>query len=108
LRLTASQRGLSVRGSIDVSTAGAGGRLEVALFAARASLAAVRHPAGVRVGRLLRTSVHAGILTFATPLSSRARAALRRRHRLALSVQIVLTPIAGTPASMTRSVMLRG
>jgi plastocyanin len=108
LALAASQRGPSVHGSIDVSAAGTGGRLEVALFAAGASLAAVHHPAGVRVGRLVRSSVHAGIVSFTTPLSARARTALHRHHRLSLTVQIVLTPLAGAPARVTRSVVVRG
>jgi plastocyanin len=108
LRLVAAQHGQSVHGSIDVSSAGAGGRLEVALFAPRASLAIVHHPAGVRVGRLLRSAVRAGVVSFATPLTARGRAALRRRHRLGLNVQIVLTPLVGAPANVTRSVVLRG
>jgi hypothetical protein len=108
LTLAAAQHGSSVHGSLHVSSAGAGGKLEVALFAPGASLAAVHHPAGVRVGRLLRSAVHAGIVSFATPLSARARTALRRHHRLGLTVQIVLTPLAGAPARVTRSVVLRG
>jgi plastocyanin len=112
LRLPTSQRGASVHGSIEVSSAGAGGRLEVALFAPGASLAAVRlaaaHPAGVRVGRLVRSAVHAGVVAFTVPLNVRARTALHRRHRLRVTVQIVLTPVAGAPASVTRSVVLHG
>jgi len=108
LTLAASQHGSSVHGSIDVSSAGAGGKLEVAVFAPGASLAVVRHPAGVRVGRLLRSAVRAGVVSFTAPLSARARTALHRHHRLGLTVQIVLTPLAGAPASMTRSVVLRG
>ncbi|MGA8364186.1 MAG: plastocyanin/azurin family copper-binding protein [Solirubrobacteraceae bacterium] len=108
LTLAASQHGSSVHGSIEVSAAGAGGRLEVALFAPGASLAAAHRPSGVRVGRLLRSAVHAGVVSFATPLSVRARTALRRHHRLALTVQIVLTPLTGASASVIRSMVLRG
>jgi plastocyanin len=108
LRLAAAQRGSSVHGSIDIASAGGKGRLEVALFARSASLAAVHHPAGVRVGRLTRSPVRAGVLSFTVPLSARARGALHRHHRLALTAQIVLTPVAGAPASVTRSVTLRG
>jgi plastocyanin len=108
LSVRAAQHGPSVHGSLDVSPSEAGSRLEVALFAARASLAAIHHPAGVRVGRLVRSVAHAGVLSFITPLSSRARTALHRHHRLGLTVQIVLTPSAGVPTSMTRSVVLRG
>lgn len=108
LKLAASQHGSSVHGSIDVSPAGAGGRLEVALFAPGASLAAAHHPSGVRVGSLLRSAIRAGVVPFTTPLSARARTALRRHHRLALTVQIVLTPLAGASTSVMRSVVLRG
>lgn len=109
LRLAASQHGSSVRGSIEIAPAGAGGRLEVALFARGASLATAHRPAGVRVGRLVRSSVHAGVLSFTVPLSSaRARSALRRHRRLGLVVQIVLTPAAGAAASVTKNVVLRG
>lgn len=108
LRLAAVQHSPSVHGSIDIASGGAGGKLEVALFARGASLAAVHRPAGVRVGRLLRSSVRAGVVSFTTLLNARGRAALHRRHRLALTVQIVLTPVAGAPASVTRSVVLRG
>ena len=108
LRLPASEHGASVHGSIEVSVAGAGGKLEVALFAPGASLAGARHPAGTRVGRLLRSAVHAGAVAFIVPLSTRARTALHRYHRLALTVQVVLTPLTSASASVTRSVVFRG
>ena len=108
LTLAGTQHGPSVHGSIGVSSAGTGGRLEVALFAPGASLAAVHHPAGIRVGRLLRSAVRAGVVSFTAPLSVRARTALHRHHHLGLTVQIVLTPIVGVPVSVTRSVVLRG
>jgi len=107
LRLAALQRGAAVRGSIDISAAGTGGALEVAVFAPGASLAGAHHPVGVRVGRLRRASVRAGVVSFAVALSARARAALHRHHRLGLTVQIVLTPVAGAPARVRRGVVLR-
>ncbi len=106
LRLASSQHGPAVHGSIDVSAAGAGGKLEVALFAPGASLGGARHPARVRVGRLLRSVVHAGATAFIVPLGARARAALHRHHRLALTVQIALTPLSGAVARVSRSVVL--
>jgi plastocyanin len=105
--LRATQHGSSVRGSLDVSQAGAGGRLEVDLLAKSASLAAVHHPGPVRVGRLVRASVSAGKVSFSVALTARAKSALRRHHRLALTVKITLTPVHGTTASVTRSVTLR-
>ena len=67
LKLAGSQRGSAVHGSIKVSRAGAGGRLEVGLFAAGASLAKAGHPAQVRVGRLVRSSLKAGSVSFSCP-----------------------------------------
>jgi plastocyanin len=97
-----TQRGPSVHGSLAVSAAGAGGRLSVELLARRASLASAP---GVQVGRTLR-SVSAGRVRFAVALDARARRALKRAHRLALSVRITLTPLHGAPLTLTRAVVL--
>jgi plastocyanin len=104
--LRANQRGSSVRGSLDVSQAGAGGRLEVDLLAAGASLARATHAKRVIVGRLVRASVPAGRVRFAVALSAPGRRALRRRRRLALTVKITLTPTAAAAAVVRRTVML--
>ena len=106
--LRSSQRGGTVRGSLVVSQAGAGGRLEVDLFANSASLATARHSTRVRVGRLVRNSVSAGKVPFAVSLTPRARKALKRHHRLALTVKITLTPLHGTPFILTRVVIVHG
>jgi hypothetical protein len=104
--LPPSQRGKSVHGSVEVSQAGVGGRLEVGLSAGSASLARARHPAQVRVGRLVRSLLHAGSLSFAVPLSAKARRALERHRRLALSVKVTLLPAHGSAVGVTRSVVL--
>jgi plastocyanin len=104
--LRASQRGFSVRGSLDVSPSAAGGHLEVDLLAKSASLANARHSGNVRVGRLVRTPVSAGRLSFSVQLTDRAKHALTRRHRLALTVKITLTPTKGMAVTVTRSVEL--
>ena len=106
--LRSSQPGGTVRGSLEVSQAGAGGRLEVDLFANSGSLAATRHSTRVRVGRLVRNSVSAGKVPFAVGLTPRARKALKRHHRLALTVKITLTPLHGTPFNLTRVVIEHG
>jgi len=106
LRLASSQHGSAVHGAIDVSSAGARGRLEVALFASGASLAAGHHPSRARIGRYVRASVHAGIVAFDVGLTARARAALHRRARLSVGVRVVLTPAAGAPGVITRNVVL--
>ncbi len=106
LVLARSQRGATVHGSIEVSQAGSGGRLEVGLFAARASLARVGHSERVRVGRLVRSSLKAGGVSFSVPLSARGRAALRRHRRLALTVKVTLTPLHGAAVTVTRRVVV--
>ena len=106
LKLARSQRGSAVRGSLEVSQAGAGGRLEVGLFAARASLAKAGHPAQVRVGQLVRSSLKAGSVSFSVSLSAKGKAALRRHRRLALTVKVTLTPQHGAAVTVTRNVVL--
>ncbi|HZL48828.1 MAG TPA: hypothetical protein VFC30_07425 [Solirubrobacteraceae bacterium] len=106
LKLAVSQRGSTVRGSIKVSQAGSGGRLEVGLFAAGASLAKAGHRAQTRIGLLLRSSLKAGSVPFSVPLNAKGKSALRRHRRLALTVRIVLTPVHGAAVSVTRGVVL--
>ncbi|HEY5195281.1 MAG TPA: hypothetical protein VIJ39_15610 [Solirubrobacteraceae bacterium] len=106
LKLAGSQRGSTVHGSIKVSQAGSGGRLEVGLFAAGASLAKAGHPVPVRVGRLVRSSLSAGSVSFSVPLDAKGRQALRRHRRLALSVKITLTPVHGAAVTISRVVIV--
>jgi plastocyanin len=106
--LRSSQHGSTVRGSLEISQSGAAGRLEVDLLAKNASLARAGHSKPVRVGRLVRASVSAGRVSFSVKLDARARRALMRHHRLALTVKITLTPLQGEPVTVTRSVVLRG
>lgn len=107
LKLAGSQRGSTVHGSIKVSQAGTGGRLEVGLFAAGASLLTkAGHSGQVRVGRLVRSSLTAGSVSFSVPLSAKGKAALRHRRRLALTVKITLTPAHGAAVTVTRGVVV--
>jgi plastocyanin len=106
LKLAAVQHGSSVRGSVEISQAGVGGRLEVDLLASGASLVKAGHPAQARVGRLVRFSLHAGKLTFALPLSAKGKAALRHHHKLALTVKLTLTPQHGAAVTVTRDVVV--
>ncbi|MFI4993627.1 MAG: plastocyanin/azurin family copper-binding protein [Solirubrobacterales bacterium] len=103
--LRSSQHGSSVHGSVEVSKAGVGGRLEVDLLAKSASLAKAKRSTQVRVGRLVRSSLYAGSVSFAVTLDAKARRALKRHHRLALTVKIVLTPVTGAPVTVNRSVV---
>jgi plastocyanin len=106
LKLAASQHGRSVRGSLAVSQAGAHGSLQVDLLARSASLARAGHSAQVRVGRTVRSALPSGTVRFSVPLNRRARSALKRKGRLALSVKVVLKPVAASPVSITRAVVL--
>lgn len=106
LKIAKSQRGRSVKGSIDLSKAAAGDSLEIDLFAQSASLARAKRPrAAVRVGRLIRRSLSAGKLTFSVKLNVRAQRAIERHHRLALTVRAVITPAGGEALTIIRSVV---
>jgi hypothetical protein len=103
LTIHSSQRGTIVKGSLQVSTADAGDRLEVDLLATAASLAKAGRTAQV-VGRFVSASVRAGRQSFSMKLDPRARQALKRHHRLALKVKITLTPAYGAAMSITKPV----
>ena len=76
------------------------------LLARRAALAA--HGRGLtRVGRLVRSSLAAGTVTFRVTLDARAVHALHAHRRLALTVRIVLTPPGGQPFTVVRGLLLR-
>jgi plastocyanin len=105
--LARSQRGKAVHGSLDVPAADAGGRLEVDLLAKRAALAATSGSSAVRVGRLVRSSLRAGRLSFTVTLDAKARSRLSHRRRLVLIVRVVLTPPHGPPSVTSRNVLLR-
>jgi plastocyanin len=105
LRIAKSQRGGAVRGSVAISKAGAGGRLEVDLLAANALLAASRHHAPARVGRLVRSPLPSGKVSFTVVLSKRAREALKRHHELSLTVKVKLEFPKSKPVNATRTVI---
>jgi hypothetical protein len=106
IELARAQHGSSVRGSVKVSQAGVGGRLEVDLLASGASRAKAGHSPQVRVGRLVRSSLYAGTTSFTVPLNAKGKAVLRRHRRLALTVKITLTPLHGVAVTVTRGVVL--
>jgi hypothetical protein len=106
LELAGSQHGSTVRGSIKVSQAGSGGRLEVSLFATDASLAKAGHSEQVRVGRLVRSPLKTGSVSFSVPLTAKGKAALHRHQRLALTAKITLTPQHGVAVTLTRVVVM--
>jgi plastocyanin len=107
VQVRSRQRGRVVRGSVDVSSAGAGGRLEADLLLARRAARAGATTSSPRVGRIVRSAVGAGTVTFGVPLNASGRRALARAGRLALVVEITLTPRAGSAVSVGRHVLLR-
>jgi plastocyanin len=107
VRLAGGPHARFVRGSLVVSTAAAGGRLEVDLLARRAALALAGGRSLARVGRLVRTALPAGALGFRVGLDRAALAALHAHRRLALTVRIVLTPPRGASVAVSRSLLLR-
>jgi hypothetical protein len=78
----------------------------VDLLAKVASLSRTPRSGAVRVGRLVRGPVSAGRLSFSVQLTLRAKHALARRRRLALSVKITFTPPNGIAVTVTRSVVV--
>jgi plastocyanin len=106
LKISKSQHGTTVRGSIALSQAGAGGSLEVVLLARRASLLGAGHRGTMRVGRLLRYGVGSGRVSFAVSLTRLARRALRDRPTLSVTVRVVVTPPKGKQVELQRGVML--
>ncbi len=104
-RISSSQRGGTVKGSLEISKAGVGDRLEVDLIATTASLAKAGHTTQV-VGRFVSASVSAGRRSFSVKLNTKATRVLNRRHHLALKVKITLTPVYGEKTSVSRSVTL--
>jgi hypothetical protein len=96
-----------VHGTVQIPAADGGARLEVELLAQGASLAKVKRSSSSRVGRLVRSSAPAGMVSFTVALDAQAKRALRQHHKLALTVKIVLTPKHGAAMTLKRSVVVR-
>jgi hypothetical protein len=107
VRLAPVQHGRAVHGSVEVSHAGAGGRLEVQLLARRAALVSAGRSAQAQVGRVARATLASGTGSFTVALDAKAARALRIHRRLALNVRIAVTPVDGSAVVLTRSVLLR-
>jgi hypothetical protein len=105
LRLARNQAGTSVLGSIALSPASAGGKLEVLLLAKGGRTMAARR-ASTRVGRLLRSPLEAGRLAFAVPLDGRARRTLSSREKLPLIVQVTVRAPGQAALTLKRGVIL--
>ena len=97
VKLASTPHGGVVHGSVVVSPVGSGGKLQIELLSKSAAAA---------VGKLVRSSLRAGKLTFVLSLSAKGRAALRRHRRLALTVKITLTPLHGAAVTVTRGIVV--
>ncbi|HEY4810931.1 MAG TPA: hypothetical protein VIH71_07735 [Solirubrobacteraceae bacterium] len=102
-----AQHGDAVHGTVQIPAADGGARLEVEVLTRGASLASVKRPSSTRVGRLVRSSAPAGKVSFTVALDAAAKSVLRHKHKLALTVKIVLTPKHGAALTITRSLALR-
>jgi hypothetical protein len=97
VKLASSPHGGVVHGALVVSSVGSGGELQIELLTKGVAAA---------VGKLVRSSLRVGKLTFALSLSAKGRAALRRHRRLALTVKVTLTPLHGAAVTVTRGVVV--
>ena len=66
-----------------------------------------RNSRQVRVGRLVRASLPAGVVPFAVALDGAAIGALERHGRLALTVKLRLTPVSAPAVTAIRKLLLR-
>jgi plastocyanin len=103
IRLLASQQGSTVHGSVQIAETGS--HLEIELLAPSASIAS-RATAAVVIGRLVKANVHAGRFPFNLAPTGRAKHALARRGRLALTVKIILVPPRASKLTRTVTVTL--
>ena len=95
----AGGRHARVTGSVQVLGPGAGGRLKIELESKGESRAVA--------GRTALASVPAGTVPFSVALNAHAKRALRRSHRLVLTVWIELIPLSGAPVTVARRLVLR-
>lgn len=102
LTLASSQKGGSVHGTVSVTEGGS--TLTVDLLAPGASLARAKGGATASAGHLVRRSVGPGRVSFTVPLNAKARKALRRHRRLALTVKVRVTGPGGQTGTRTTHV----
>lgn len=100
-----TQRGTTVRGSVRLSAAARGGRLELDLRASPKSLGR-RGSGTVRVGQLIKPNLTPGTVRFAVALGPAARRAELGAGRLTVSLELIVTPPGRAPVSVARRVRL--
>ena len=103
VKVAQRQSGVVVRGS--VTTPAGPSAIAVTALVAKSALASRARL--VKVGALRKHSAGTGRTSFALRVNRTARRALHRRHRLAVTVRIAVTPDAGTASKKTVKVVLR-
>jgi plastocyanin len=101
------QRGTVLRGA--VTTPAGASQIVVTAFISNRALAQHRpkHVRRVRVGSRIRRSTGTGTTSFTVALNAAARRALHRRHRVDVTLRIVVTPPDGHAVTKTIAVVLR-
>jgi plastocyanin len=106
VRVKLVQRGSSVRGTIGGARSSA--RVRIALTVRRGAIGlAGRAAAPVGVGRLGALTTQNGTLAFVVKLDSKARAALAKRGRLAVTLLVTAPPVTGTATPRTFTIVMR-
>jgi plastocyanin len=105
ISLRSPQRGSTVHGSVKLSNAATGGRLEVDLRASAKSLGR-RGSGSVRVGRLTKAQLRPGTLRFALALDAAAKRAEQRAGRLTVTFELAVQPPGARPATVVRRLAL--
>jgi plastocyanin len=106
-KVTSRQTGTTVRGS--VTTPAGPSKIVVTAFVSNRQLSSHRPKKAkrVRVGSQTKRSTGTAGVSFAIKLNAAARRALHRRHKLSVSVRIVVTPTTGAAVTKTATVTLR-
>ena len=94
-KVTPGKHGAPVKGSVEVLAPGAGGKLVVELK--------TKGKKGTLAGKSTKADVTAGNASFSVSLSPKAKATLKSRGKLTLTVTIVLTPPRGAPSTVIKS-----
>jgi plastocyanin len=100
LSVAKTQNGAKVHGNVTVGQAGS--RLVVSVWAPKNALQHSSSTKLVEIGHATRIKAPSGKVTFSVTANAKARSALRRHHRLSVTVEIALTPPGGH--ELTRSV----
>ena len=105
-KISLAQHGSSVRGTVNGARSSA--RVKVALTAKRGDVGLTgKGAAPVGVGSLSGLTTKSGVLSFVVKLDGKARAALSKRHRLALTVAVTAPPASGAATLKTFKIVVR-